>query len=344
MAEAKPRSVGRTHKAGLAHEAFPGLVWAYRFDAEGIPTSLEGAAIAGELTATAGWVWLHMNLADLRARDWIAERAPLPEAARELLLDDDDHLSLTANDDALMGVVADFRREFDHGTQDLARLRFALVGRVLVTCRRQALHCVEEARRTVDRGGAFESGEVLLETIFENFAAQVGAMARELAQTLEKIEDRVVEDRISERDTRLGPVRRTALKVNRQLGALRLHFSAFVANDERSVPDAVYAMVERIALRLDGVGREIEAIQERSRILQEEVSAKLADEANRQLYALSAMTALFLPATLVTGLFGMNTHGLPFEGSASGFWLALAVGACGSAAVYFILRTLGIMK
>ena len=332
--------------ASVSQAGWPGLIWAWVFDAEGRATPLGGRPLEAVLSDPEASVWLHFNLADLRGRDWIAERSPLPEGARALLLEDDDHLSLVAEDGALVGVFADFRREFDHGTQDLARLRFVLSGPLLVTCRRHALHAVEEVRGALLSGRSFEGGGLgVLESIFENFAAQVGAVARELSGQIEKIEDRVVDETVAAEDVRLGPIRRTALKLNRQLGALRLHFSAFVDNaGEDQVPEAVAAMVERVALRLDTVGREIEAIQERARILQEEVAAKAAAETNRQLSALSGMTALFLPATLVTGLFGMNTHGLPFESSPSGFWLAFLCGGLGSAAVYLYLRWLGLMK
>ncbi len=344
MSEPKPRSTEPgVATAGLA-EPLPGLVWAYGFDADGVARSLAGPAIEAALAAADGWVWLHFNLADMRARAWIEDRAPVPDAARDLLLDTDDHLRLVAEADALLGVFADFRREFDHDTHDISRLKFALHGRVLITGRRQALQSVDEVRRALLHGQRFESGEALLERIFEHFVDQVSAMNREQAGKLEIIEDRVVEDRVDPDDLRVGPIRRTALRLGRQVGALRIHFSALVDNPERDLPDDVFAMAERVALRLASVARDVEAIQERARIVQEEVSAKTADHMNRQLSTLSVLTALFLPATLVTGLFGMNTHGLPFDTSDNGFWLAAVVGALGSGAVYLVLRRLGITK
>ncbi len=325
-------------------DALPGLVWAYRFDGEGHAAGLPGAEVAAALAEPDGWVWLHFNLTDTRARTWIEEAAPLPEAARELLLDVDDHLCLIAEEDALIGVFADFRREFDRDTQDIARLKFALHRRILVTGRRQALQSVDEVRRALRTGLVLESGEALLEHLFDTFAAQVSSMTRELARQLEAIEDRVVDDAVDPDDLRVGPIRRQALRFNRQVGALRLHFAALVDNPERDLPDDVFAMTERVALRLTSIGRDIEAIQERARIIQEEAAAKASAHMNRQLQALSSLTALFLPATLVTGLFGMNTHGLPFDGSGTGFWWATVVAAMGSGAVYLVLRRMGIMK
>ncbi len=325
-------------------DGLPGLIWAYRFDGEGAAERLAGSAVDGALAVVDGWVWLHFNLADSRGRAWIEERAPLSDSARELLLEADDHLCLIAEDDTLMGVFADFRREFDHDTRDLARLKFALHRRVLVTGRRQALQSVDEVRRALRTGLAFESGEALLEQIFDTFAVQVATVARELAHELEAIEDRVVDDAVEPENIRVGPIRRTALRLNRQVGALRLHFAALVDNPERDLPDDVFAMAERVALRLASIGRDVEAIQERARIIQEEATAKSATHMNRQLQTLSVLTALFMPATLVTGLFGMNTHGLPFGASDGGFWWAAGISACGSGAVYLILRRFGIVR
>ena len=59
-------------------------------------------------------------------------------------------------------------------------------------------------------------------------------------------------------------------------------------------------------------------MEARARFFHDEIDAKLASETNRQLYILSALTAAFLPPTLVAGLFGMNFEGLPWSGSVLG--------------------------
>jgi zinc transporter len=68
--------------------------------------------------------------------------------------------------------------------------------------------------------------------------------------------------------------------------------------------------------------------------------AKLSAESNRLLYVLSVLTAMLLPTTIVSGLFGMNVGGVPFSQDPSGFWAisALAVGL--AAAVLLFVRRL----
>ncbi|MFT8369592.1 MAG: CorA family divalent cation transporter, partial [Acetobacter sp.] len=52
------------------------------------------------------------------------------------------------------------------------------------------------------------------------------------------------------------------------------------------------------------------ALQDRARSLQDELTSNQAEETNRRLYILTVGTILMLPATLVTGFFGMNTGGM----------------------------------
>ena len=67
----------------------------------------------------------------------------------------------------------------------------------------------------------------------------------------------------------------------------------------------------KLAQRLDGLDHDIVELRERSRLLEEEIHFKMEEESNRHLHTLSIVTTLLLPPTLVTGIFGMNTKGLP---------------------------------
>src|SRR5690606_29210680 len=81
------RVMTATPSAADLADAHPpaGIVWAYYFgpdgDAAPIPNEDVGAALA---SFTAGWVWVHLALADTRCRAWIAQHAPVSDAAREL--------------------------------------------------------------------------------------------------------------------------------------------------------------------------------------------------------------------------------------------------------------------
>jgi zinc transporter len=65
---------------------------------------------------------------------------------------------------------------------------------------------------------------------------------------------------------------------------------------------------------------------------------------NRHIYVMSILTTLFLPPTLVTGVFGMNTKGLPFAENDSAFLWAAVLMLGAALAVYLIMRRVGVFK
>ena len=59
---------------------------------------------------------------------------------------------------------------------------------------------------------------------------------------------------------------------------------------------------------------------------------------------LSVLTALLLPPTLVTGIFGMNTKGLPLTDVETGFLWAASLIVLSSIAAYLIMKRIGIVR
>ena len=85
------------------------------------------------------------------------------------------------------------------------------------------------------------------------------------------------------------------------------------------------------------------ASRDRARLLQEEVSLKMADQTNRNLQVLAIVTTVFLPANLIAAIFGMNVGGLPLAANRSGFAWALLLLAGISGFVFWILKRSGLL-
>ena len=64
---------------------------------------------------------------------------------------------------------------------------------------------------------------------------------------------------------------------------------------------------ERISRYLEN----IDIIRERSVLIQEEIRNSIAEKQSERMYVLSIVTAIFLPLSFLTGVFGMNVAGLP---------------------------------
>ena len=68
-----------------------------------------------------------------------------------------------------------------------------------------------------------------------------------------------------------------------------------------------------------------------------------SEQTNRSLHLLSIVTTVFLPATLVAGIFGVNVGGLPLTSNSSGFLWVMALTIGSSALVYWLLKRSGLL-
>jgi zinc transporter len=70
---------------------------------------------------------------------------------------------------------------------------------------------------------------------------------------------------------------------------------------------------------------DLAALQERIKLLQEEIAARVNEDNARSLYLLTIVTVMALPINLIAGLLGMNVGGVPLAEDGHGFWIALGL-------------------
>ena len=267
--------------------------------------------------------WLHFNLVDARASHWIATIADIPEEARDLLLDRDPHIRCKSLDDGLALVIADLHHDFTGDPEDFGVLRVYVDRHCMISGRYHPLRAIDHLRRDVLAG--FEASSLPL--LFARLIFSINSCFHELVQSLsdriDEAEDDILAGKLHEYGAELGGIRRLLARLRRHMGAGRQALQQGVAGmhhwcDEEET-DALRQAIERF----EGTMQDLELVQERTRLLQEEIGSRLNEATNRNLYILSLVTVVLLPINLITGIFGMNTGGLPGRESDAGFWWVL---------------------
>lgn len=318
----------------------PGLVFAYRGGPGVRSEKLHPAALPNAIASHEGWVWVHVDLIDKRVNGWVSTICALPDGARFILDGHDSSLALGAQDGFIHGVVADVLGGLERQSSNLGRLHFAVSGRLLVTGRRHSLAAVEETRRALEAGAAPDDALALFGMIVLAFCRNTTQQLVEASAELDHVEDRLVADRLSDERQQLKAIRRLAVSLHRPVSTLVSLF-----DDEECagwpLPKASLDMLARLATRLSRLDREIMTLNDRARLLQEEVASEIADDSNRSLRALAVMSALLLPGTLVAGVFGMNIEELPLAHTPHGLLAVLGLGAAATVLFYWLLRRAG---
>lgn len=321
----------------------PGLVWAFRIHPDGRPEAL---AVDQPIPFIHdGLLWLHFNLADVRALQWLAAAdIQVPTQARALLLSKDTYQQLHTTDDSIYGVISDLLRDIAEATEETGYLRFLMTEQLLLSGRHHALCAVDATRRALEDGHRIESVAALLETIVEKVADTMDRVADRIAVALDEIEEQVLSDDAVDLRQGLGRIRRTCVRLHRQLSGLRIVFHRLEQKGPQDLKPGLQLRAGKLAQRLDGLDHTVVEMRERSRLLQEELHLKIEEQGNNSLRVLSVLTAILMPPTLVTGIFGMNTKGLPFTDLETAFLWASLLMLLSSFAAYLIMKRIGIIR
>ncbi len=69
--------------------------------------------------------------------------------------------------------------------------------------------------------------------------------------------------------------------------------------------------------------RDMVGLQERVKLLEEEIADRVAEHTNWSVLILTAVTVIASPVNLISGLLGMNVGGIPFRYYDKGFWIVI---------------------
>ena len=297
----------------LPQASIPGLVWAHRFDRDkGTCTRIAPETRLEDLLAHDGFVWLHLGLSDARLPAMLATLPGITPDAMQVLISRDAQATLEVGPDVACGTLVDFQREFDEMSSEIGWLHFAVTDRLIVTTRLQRLQSVDRARSAIEKSSRIRGPLDVLAALVSEFQRTVVAMVREINDELNLIEDYVYEDGERDETRRLAPARRTIVKLHRHLRTEIALLRRVTTADEEDVSEDFQDLARQLSDRIETVERDVFSLQERARLLHEDIDSKQARQTNRHLYIHSLLTAFLMPPTLVTGFFGMNTASLPF--------------------------------
>ncbi len=316
---AAPR--GADHATTLAGPAVvPCLVWAYHFDDEGRATPIaEEAAFAPP--PQHGWVWLHFDLSDNRSRAVLATVPDLPDDVLELLEEQAEMTRLEFAPGVVAGTAPDFVHADDPDPRRMARWHFAMQERRMVTARRRQVHTLGGLREAILAGRRFPTVLHLFDALIDGLADTMSALVRKLRERLDAVEDALL-DRDEEDFEALGQVRRDAVRMARLVPPLGTMLRDVATRPPEWFTHEALEECAYVAQRLDSLAGDIVEQQSRAHALQDEIASRQAAQSNRQLALLSVITALLMPPTLISGIFGMNVTRLPFVDEGSGGFVA----------------------
>jgi zinc transporter len=304
-----------------------GLVCGFRFAPGQLPIPVEhlGDDARGPAAPPGGFVWLHFGLSHAGATAWMRAHAGLAEGFFEALTVGSRSARIERDGESLFAVINDVTFDFSFDPADVATLWVAVQADRVITARARPLRSVDRLRMAARRGDTIESSIELLDHLLRDQADELQRIVRESADRLDDIEDAVLAGHHERHGGELGRLRRLMVRLQRLLAPEPSALLRTLADPPRWVSEHDRQHLNRATEEFALVLRDVGALQERIKLLQDESATRVAEENNRILFMLTMVTVLCLPINLISGLMGMNVGGIPLNEHRHGFWWMVSV-------------------
>lgn len=311
------------------------FIFAYLLDGNGYGRPIDAASIEA-WTPDQGALWVHLDVLNPAARQWLSTRTDIDDLSRETLLAGETRPRIVPDNDSLLLVLRGVNTNPGADPDDMVSIRVWIDANRIISSRRRKSLSVLDIRDSLEVGKGPTTPSAFVIRLVERLAERIGHVVEAIEEAIEEFEARVTEATTDTFRTALSARRRETAAIRRYLAPQRdaldrlyrhpgPFFSETEANELREQSDRITRYLE-----------DLELAREQAIVLQEEFQNRLAQEQNARVYLLSVVAAIFLPLTFVTGLLGMNVAGLPGTDDPSAFFLSvIAMSVLGVALGFF---------
>jgi zinc transporter len=309
--------------------------FAYRIDGgEASPVEIGKALECG-----AHFVWVHLNTTAEHAQAWLRDQAGLPEYTIDALTAAESRPRCEKMDDgAFLNLRGRTDEELD-SSDVLASIRIWASAGKLVSVTRKHLIALDAVVEQMKAGEVRDPGDLITAfatAITEDLDPVVGT----LGDWLDDCEQQLETDNVFELRRGVTRVRSESINYRRFLNPQRIALERLAALPGDWLADDDRAHLGAAADRAARMAEEVEAIRERAALVHEALTDLRAEQLDSRSLVISIAAMVFLPATFITGLFGMNVKGLPYADEPWAF--DAIMGACALIAavtvIYFVQR------
>ena len=284
-----------------------GLLWCYIIE----PGKTSQCCSFEELLAYRGqgFTWIHMQSDEVESGLTLS-RLGLNKPQIDALCTLDTRPKAQQFDDGMLVYLRGINRNPEADPEDMVSLRMWVKENQIISLRRKdrRLLSILDVKENLERGLVLNSPNELMLNIVRRVTDRISDTVDELDDELTQFEALDVPQHESR--IRLTCARRQAAAIRRYLAPQRDALDAITRISKHLSDEQIH----NLRLEYDRMTRYVEDLdlaKERAMVLQDELRNRIAEQQGMRMYVLSLVTAIFLPLSFLTGIFGMNVAGLP---------------------------------
>lgn len=258
-----------------------------------------------------GFLWLHFDIREPSAKNWLFESSGLSETATHTLLSEETRPHVWRENDSLVMALRGINLHPNAEQEDMVAVRIYADAHKIITTRRRSLTSLRELAATLASGHGPASIAQMLTELTGSMTAQLVEAIDSLEESMDELEEGVLDNFHKQRRVHVMELRRKCILLRRYLAPQREALARIYIEPISWLDERTRMQQRHIADQLVRYVESLDAVKDRAAVVQEELASRVADQLNTRMYILSVVAALFLPLGFILSVFQIKVLGTP---------------------------------
>ncbi len=320
-------------------------VAAFAFDGSGGARPLSLAELAADRAdePPPAFVWVHLRRDHPQTAAWL-EQSGLSRIVIDALTAEETRPRCTVHE---AGAVLNLRGvNLNPGAEpdDMISVRLWLEERRVIGIWLRPLAAVRDLLdATARQQGPIAPGDLVAKLALR-LADRAEPTVAALNERVDTLEESIMDEAASISRGEIADIRRGAIVLRRFMVPQRDALTTLQIEDLDWLSDRDRGRIREAADRVTRLGEDLDAIRDRTQVVQDQVMDRRAETMNRHMLILSVVAAIFLPLGLLTGLLGINVGGIPGGEDPGAFLIVCGLLLVVALGQVWLFKRLGILR
>lgn len=302
----------------------------FEYDAKSLTEStLDSSEAAALAMPTKGKLWLNVHgLHDPDLMKQLGETFKLHPLTMEDILNTTQRPKVDSYDDYLFIVTRFFYYDERRMAINSEQISLVLGKNFVLSFQERATGSFEPIRERLrtDRGhirnlGADYLAYALLDMVVDRYFE----VLEKMGEDCETLEEALLHKSNNKLLKNIHQLKRSSMELRRAVWPLREVINTLVRNDDKFFTANTVLYLRDVYDHIVHFIESLESIRDMLGGMMDIYLSSISNRVNMEVRALTVVTMLFMPATLISGIFGMNFDVMPWLKHPNGFWFALGL-------------------
>lgn len=298
-----------------------GLIGAWLFDGAGGARRLGFDELrAGCSAGERGFIWINLQLMERHQQPWLqSDTAIEPGIADSLTAEESRPRCMLFDSGAFLNLRGINFMPYSL-PDEMHSIRFWVEPKRIISVRTRPLSAVADFEDALARGRVPRTPGEFVADLSLRLVDRMDTVITALAEQADELEENVWNTTLANLSRRISDLRRVAIILRRYIAPQREALNHFSLEDAEWLTARDRHRLREAADRVTRFAEELDSVRERAAVIYDQMVERRAEQMNRSMQILAAVTVIFAPLTLITGLMGMNVGGIPGAEDPVGFW------------------------